>query len=67
FLVTDIPSFYEKLGYQKTVQKVSWMKIHEGRNHGMGHEQVDDCFLMFKSVSGKTWEDGDLDMLGYWY
>lgn len=67
FLVTHKPLFYERLGYKKTIQKVSWLKIHQGINYGMGNEQVDDCFLMFKNVSNLSWEDGDLDMLGYWY
>lgn len=67
FLVTDLPVFYEQLGYSKTVQKVSWLKIDQGKNYGMGNEQVDDCFLMFKSMGNLNWEDGELDMLGYWY
>lgn len=67
FLVTDKPLFYEQLGYTKTVQKVSWLKIDDGKNYGMGYEQVDDCFLMVKKMGSLNWEDGELDMLGYWY
>lgn len=67
YLVTGVPLFYEKMGYKKTSQKVSWMKIHQSKNQGMAHEQVEDSTLMYKSISGKLWQDGDLDMLGYWY
>lgn len=67
FLVTDKPSFYERLGYKTTLQKVAWLKINEGKNCGLGYEQVDDCCLMVKSIGDKLWEDGELDMLGYWY
>ncbi len=67
FLVTETPAFYERLGYKATTQKVTWLKINEGKNYGLGNEQVDDCCLMFKSVGNKHWEDGELDMLGYWY
>lgn len=67
FLVTDIPDFYQRLGYQKTNPTVTWLKINQGRNYGLTTEQVNDCFLMYKEVSGTKWANGTLDMLGYWY
>jgi predicted N-acetyltransferase YhbS len=67
YLVTGVPLFYEKIGYKRTSQKVSWMKIHQNKNQGMAHEQIEDTTLMYKSISDKHWQDGDLDMLGYWY
>ncbi len=67
FLVTETPPFYERLGYKTATLKVTWLKINQGKNYGLGNEQVDDCCLMFKSVGNKHWEDGELDMLGYWY
>ena len=67
FLVTDKPAFYERLGYKKTKLQVTWLKINQGKNHGLTTEEVNDCDLMFKEVSGRKWSDGQLDMLGYWY
>lgn len=67
FLVTDKSTFYERLGYTQTTQNISWLKIDQGKNYGLGNEQVTDCFLMFKSIGNKKWTDGKLDMLGYWY
>ena len=67
FLVTDKPAFYERLGYIKTNPEITWLKINEGKNLGVATEQVSDCFIMIKEVSGKKWADGALDMLGYWY
>ncbi|HLP50891.1 MAG TPA: GNAT family N-acetyltransferase [Chitinophagales bacterium] len=67
FLVTDKPGFYERLGFVKTNPKVTWMKIHKGETHSIGNERINDSYLMYKSISGKPWEDGSLDMMGYWY
>lgn len=67
FLVTDQPLFYERLGYTKTIQKVTWLKINQGKNYGIGNKQINDCFLMYKKVGNKEWSDGELDLLGYWY
>lgn len=67
FLVTDKPAFYERLGYIKTNPEITWLKINEGKNLGVATEQVTDCFIMVKEISGKKWPGGSLDMLGYWY
>lgn len=67
FLVTDIPAFYEKLGYATTTVHTTWLKIHQGKNYGLGNEMVTDCYLMYKQMGKKQWADGELDWLGYWY
>lgn len=67
FLVTDQSLFYERLGFIKTKQHLTWLKIDQGKNYGLGNENIDDCFLMYKNIGDKNWEDGELDMLGYWY
>lgn len=67
FLVTHNPKFYERLGYSSRNMSVTWLKIYQEKNIGVGTEIIDDCFLMHKSVNGKVWSDGELDMLGYWY
>lgn len=67
FLVTQKPEYYTRFGFQQTKLKTTWLKIHEGKNYGIGNEVVDDTILMYKEISNKTWSDGELDFLGYWY
>lgn len=67
FLVTDQPAFYERLGFIKTNPNVTWLKIYKGETYGIGNETITDSFLMYKSISGKSWEESELDMMGYWY
>ena len=67
FLVSDEPSYYQKLGYFQTKLTTSWLKIDNHRNYGIGTEAITDTCFLVKSVSGKNWEDGVLDMLGYMY
>ncbi len=55
FLVTDKPAFYERMGFLKTNPTVTWMKIHKGTTHSIGHEQIDDSHFMYKNISGKKW------------
>jgi len=67
FLVTETAKFYENLGFQQSKLTVTWLKIDQHNNYGQGTEAIDDAFFMIKAVSDKTWQDGDLDMLGYMY
>ncbi|MFT5920320.1 MAG: N-acetylglutamate synthase-like GNAT family acetyltransferase [Granulosicoccus sp.] len=67
FLVTNAPSFYEKLGFSVIDITTSWLKIHNHKNNGIGNERIKDAFFLIKSVSSKKWNDGTLDLLGYMY
>lgn len=68
YLVTDLPEFYKKFGFeQASLEKIKWLKIHDLRTLGLGYEKVDDCLQMYKPISGKAWTGDELDMLGYWY
>ena len=67
FLVTDLPGYYEKLGFTIADIKTVWLKIHRHKNHGIADEKISDAKFMVKSVSGKEWVDGDLELLGYMY
>lgn len=67
FLVTDVPAFYERLGFTKTRLTIQWLKIHQGKNYGLGNEHITDSDFMFKKIGDKDWCDGELDMLGYMY
>ena len=66
FLVADKHKFYENCGYKLIKQRVIWLKTEEHINYGIGNEEVDDC-LMYKQVGEIKWQEGTLDMLGYWY
>lgn len=67
FLVTDTAKFYENLGFRKSKLTITWLKIDEHKNYGLGIEAIEDAFFMIKAVSDKAWQAGDLDMLGYMY
>ncbi len=67
FLVTDTPSYYEKLGYTTTAIETTWLKVHEHKNYGLATEKINDAAFMFKAISDKKWQDGQLDLLGHMY
>ena len=67
YLVTDIPEFYKKLGFKSTSLQIKWMAIHQQSTHSILNQKVADCFLMYLALNDTKWEDGVLDMLGYWY
>ncbi len=67
FLVTDEPAYYERLGYTAKKLTVTWLKIDQHNNYGLGTEKIDDAAFMVKAIGNKTWDDGELDMLGYMY
>ncbi len=67
FLLTDKPEFYDRLGYKKANVTTTWLKIDQGKNYGIGHELINDSFIMYKQIGSKSWTDGTLDLLGYMY
>ncbi|MEZ4886447.1 MAG: GNAT family N-acetyltransferase [Chitinophagales bacterium] len=67
FLVTDLPQYYERLGYKTSTLHITWLKIHQHQNYGLGKELITDVYFMYKMISDKVWEDGELDLLGYMY
>jgi len=67
FLVADYHKFYERCSYRLTKQKVKWLTIEEHINYGIQEKEFDNC-LMIKQLGDKEWkDDGELDMMGYWY
>lgn len=67
FLVSDVHAFYERAGFRLTRQTVTWLAIDQHKNYGLKTQREDDC-LMVKPLNGFVWpEEGELDMLGYWY
>lgn len=67
YLVTDIPAFYENISFSKTELEVKWMAIDKLHTHSILNQKVDDCHLMYLPLSNNIWNDGTLDMIGYWY
>lgn len=67
FLVSEVPGYYEGLGYQVTELTTTWLKIHQHQNYGVGKERITDATFLYKAVGDKVWEDGELDLLGYMY
>ncbi|MEZ4691755.1 MAG: hypothetical protein R3A12_16995 [Ignavibacteria bacterium] len=46
---------------------MKWLTIEEHINYGIQEKEFDDC-LMVKQVEIKKWpDDGEFDMMGYWY
>ena len=66
FLVADIHDYYRKFGFELAVTQVQWLTIDQHQNHGVLDKYFDDC-LMYKQVGALNWQNGNLDMLGYWY
>ncbi|MFD1928837.1 GNAT family N-acetyltransferase [Sporosarcina siberiensis] len=66
-LFADDASLYSRNGYVSITTNCKWMQIDETTQTtiGLGHEQVEE--LMVKSVHGRVWEEGDLDLMGYLY
>lgn len=67
FLVTDIPAFYQALGYQSIPLTVSWLKLYQHKNYGVGKERINDACFMIKQIGDIAWQGEELDMLGYMY
>ena len=57
------PRVYEAVGYSQKCNSLRWMKIHEHESLGIADEPVEE--LMVKSVRGKEWPTGTVDLLGY--
>lgn len=67
FLVADQHDFYRKFGFELTAQHVRWLVTEEHINYGMKEGFFDHC-LMYKQIGSKPWvENGNLDLMGYWY
>jgi predicted N-acetyltransferase YhbS len=67
FLVTDMPVFYETLGYTSLLLTTQWLKIHRHKNYGIGNERITDSHFMIKQIGDNWWQGDELDMLGYMY
>lgn len=66
FLVADIHEYYRKYGFELAETQMQWLAIDQHKNHGVLDKYFNDC-LMYKQTGAISWQNGTLDMLGYWY
>lgn len=64
FLVADDHRLYEKNGFQLISTDLTWLKIDEHKNYGVGIERIEKE-LMIKQTGKKVWPDEPVDLLGY--
>lgn len=66
-LFADNMALYLKHGYKRVENRLKWLKInHESQTtNGIGHEKISE--IMIKEVSEMSWDEGELDLLGYLY
>lgn len=66
FLFTKNGAIYQKHNYHFVDNICTWLKINEHKTIGIGDEFIAKE-IMVKEISGKKWETGNLDLLGYLY
>lgn len=66
FLFSKVGTIYKKHGFKYVENIISWLKINEYTNLGMGEEFCQNE-MMVKEIADKKWETGNLDFLGYLY
>ncbi|WP_053693134.1 GNAT family N-acetyltransferase [Streptomyces sp. WM6372] len=62
-LFADDPRIYLANGYECVQNDGRWLMLHEHETFGIAEKPLDA--LMVKMLSGKRWESGVVDMLGY--
>jgi hypothetical protein len=63
-LFADDDRLYVRNGWHRATNPCSWVMINEHRTLGLAHGE-DTNALMVKSVQGKVWPDGEVDLLGH--
>lgn len=64
FLVADDYRLYQKNGFQPISTDLTWLRIDEHKNYGVGMEHIENE-LMIKQTGKKVWPDEPVDLLGY--
>lgn len=54
---------YEKHGFRRQRNRLTWLKIHEHKNYGLGDEILPE--LMIKELTDRNWTNEPVDLLGY--
>lgn len=63
-LFSKIGIIYQKHHYQYVDNICTWLKIDHHKSIGIGDEFLHHQ-MMIKEISGKKWETGNIDFLGY--
>jgi GNAT superfamily N-acetyltransferase len=64
FLIADDHRLYGKCGFSAVDATCAWLRIDEHKNYGLAVEEIKGE-IMVKSVNGKAWPNGAVDLLGY--
>ena len=62
-LFADDARLYTRNGYHRADNHLSWLKIHEHANFGIGEDVLEE--LMVKQLGERAWPTGRVDLLGY--
>ena len=62
-LFADDARLYTRNGYHRASNHLSWLKIHEHANFGIGEDVLEE--LMVKQLGERAWPTGRVDLLGY--
>lgn len=63
-LIAQNHEVYLKNGFNVSDNVCRWLMINSHQTLGVGHRRLDNC-LMYKSISGKKWNDGLVDFMGH--
>ncbi|CAM3033354.1 GNAT family N-acetyltransferase [Vibrio rarus] len=64
-LISEHHQFYCARGYQQVSAINSWLRVDEHTNYGVAVEFLDQLYV--KPISGREWECGHVEWLGYMY
>jgi GNAT superfamily N-acetyltransferase len=64
FLIADDHRLYGECGFSAIDATCAWLRIDEHKNYGLSVEEIKGE-IMVKSVNGKAWPNGAVDLLGY--
>ena len=65
-LMADDHRLYQRNGFVNADPDGRWLAIQDLQTVKVIERNLGDCFMV-RSLSGETWPDGDVDMLGYLY
>jgi GNAT superfamily N-acetyltransferase len=63
-LFADDDRLYVQNGWHRAANPCSWVRIDEHVTLGLTRAEMTNA-LMVKAVRGKTWPDGEVDLLGH--
>jgi N-acetylglutamate synthase-like GNAT family acetyltransferase len=64
-LFADDPRLYDRHGFVSVDNRCSWLKIDEHTTRGLAVNESLDGAMLVRSVAGRSWPAGDVDLLGH--